>query len=153
MKQSFGSKVFPDAWGWNLNGHNGRWELWQYNDPGFGTLDVGYCHRAVYPPAERGIVIVMECNEGCFDWNWLMNWRRWRIYCTGTRYDSVHKTYVMANQSLDLTDTSPLHRVDYCYHDYNKFYWFPYFACIYTVRAITFTTQTPEALGLTKVNI
>ena len=153
MKQSFGSKVFPDAWGWNLNGHNGRWELWQYNDPGFGTLDVGYCHRAVYPPAERGIVIVMECNEGCFDWNNFMSWRRWRIYCTGTRYDSVHKTYVMANQSLDLTDTSPLHRVDYCYHDYNKFYWFPYFACIYTVRAITFTTQKPEALGLTKVNI
>ena len=59
----------------------------------------------------------------------------------------------MADHIYDLWDTSELHRCDFVYTDVDEFYQFPYFACIYTVRAITFTTQKPEALGLTKVNI
>ena len=147
-----GRKVFPRACGWNLNAHNGQWELWDYNDPGFGTLDVGYCHRAVYPPAERGIVIVMECTEGAFNWNWLMNWRRWKVYCTGVRWDSVHQIYVVADHSLDIKDASELYRHDCMYMDYKRFYWFPYFACIYTARYKEFRGSAPP-IGFTKVNI
>ena len=151
MKKSFGKEVFPDAWGWNWSAKNRQWELWQYGDPGFGTLDEGYCHRAYYSPGMCGIVIVMECNEGCWSWGDATNWRRWRIWSTGTRKGKGW--YIMADHIYDLWDTSELHRCDFVYTDVDEFYQFPYFACIYTVRAITFTTQTPEALGLTKVNI
>ena len=151
MKKSFGKEVFPDAWGWNWSAKNKKWELWQYNDPGFGTLDEGYCHRAYYSPGMCGIVIVMECNEGCWSWGDATNWRRWRIWSTGTRKGKGW--YIMADHIYDLWDTSELHRCDFVYTDVDEFYQFPYFACIYTVRAITFTTQKPEALGLTKVDI
>ena len=151
MKKSFGKEVFPDAWGWNWSAKNRQWELWQYGDPGFGTLDEGYCHRAYYSPGMRGIIIVMECNEGSWTWDYWTNWRRWRIWSTGTRKGKGW--YIMADHIYDLWDTSELHRCDFVYTDVDEFYQFPYFACIYTVRAITFTTQKPEALGLTKVNI
>jgi hypothetical protein len=151
MKQSFGSKVFPDAWGWNWSAKNEQWELWQYGDPGFGTLDEGYCHRAYYSPGMCGMVIVMECNEGSWRTRKATHWRRWRIWSTGTREGKGW--YIMADHIYDLWDTSELHRCDFVYTDVDDFYQFPYFACIYTVRAITFTTQKPEALGLTKVNI
>ena len=151
MKKSFGKEVFPDAWGWNWSAKNKKWELWQYGDPGFGTLDEGYCHRAYYSPGMCGIIIVMECNEGCWRTSKATHWRRWRIWSTGTR--EAKGWYIMADHIYDFWDTSDLHRCDFVYTDVDDFYQFPYFACIYTVRAITFTSQTPEALGLTKVDI
>ena len=151
MKQSYGVNVFPSAWGWNWSAKNKQWELWDYNDPGFGTLDEGYCHRAYYSPGMCGMVIVMECNEGSWRTRKATHWRRWRIWSTGTREGKGW--YIMADHIYDFWDTSDLHRCDFVYTDVDDFYQFPYFACIYTVRAITFTTQKPEALGLTKVNI
>ena len=152
MAESFGKEVFPEAWGWNWSAKNEQWELWQYNDPGFGTLDKGYCHRAVYPPAERGVIIVMECTEGHYQWSPPYNWRRWRIYCTGCSWDSVHGQAIMGNHSLDLTDANQLHRVDYMYTYTSEFYRFPYFACIYTARYKSFSGNTPP-IGYTKVNV
>ena len=147
---AIGKKVFPSAWGWNWSAKNEQWELWDYNDPGFGTTDIGYCHRAVYPPAERGIVIVMECTEAGFNWNILEHWRRWRIYCTGATWSKAHNSNVMANHSLDIRDASELHRVDFMYMYASKFYQFPYFACIYTARYKSFYSIPP---GYVKVDV
>ena len=145
-------KVFPDAWGWNWSAKNEQWELWQYNDPGFGTTDVGYCHRAVYPPAERGIIIAMECTEGHYQWSPPYYWRRWAIWSTGERYDKNRKRALMDDHSLDIRDASELHRFDLMYTYVDEFYEFLYFACIYTARYQAFSGNKPP-IGFTKVNV
>ena len=152
MKQSYGVNVFPSAWGWNWSAKNKQWELWDYNDPGFGTLDEGYCHRAYYSPGMRGIVIVVDASWGDLDsWNSWRYWRRWHIYCTDVNPNDGKPR--MADCSYDLKDSSPLHAVTYNYIGVDAFYQFPYFACIYTARAITFNSQNPEDLGLNKLDI
>ena len=148
MKQSYGVKVFPRAWGWNWNPNDGQWQLWDYNDPGFGTLDEGYCHRAYYSPGMRGIIIVRDATEGDFSWPHFMWWRRWHILSTDIYSgDGVH----MANHSLDLTSSSPIREHTFCYMNVNSFYQFPYFSVIYTVRAVTFHKDPP--IGFTKVDV
>ena len=148
MKQSYGEKVFPRAWGWNWSAKNEQWELWDYNDPGFGTLDEGYCHRAYYSPGMRGIVIVRDCTWGDFSWGHLMTWRRWHILSTDIYSgNGVH----MADRSLDLTSSAPIREHTYCYMNVNSFYQFPYFSVIYTVRAVTFYHDPP--IGFIKVDV
>ena len=148
MKQSFGSKLFPEAWSWNWNPKTDQWELWELGDPGFGTLDDGYCHRAYYSPGMCGIVIAMECNEGHYRvfHGW---WRRWAVWCTYAT--TVKGNPRMASHILDITDASSLHRYDLMYTDKEVFYKFPYFSVIYTVRGVTFNGSIPA--GFTKVDI
>ena len=150
MKQSYGEKVFPRAWGWNWSAKNEQWELWDYNDPGFGTLDEGYCHRAYYSPGMRGIVIVMDATEGHYYWRAAKWWRRWAIWCTNVTTDKKNNPR-MADHTLDLTDASALHRYDLMYTDKEVFYQFPYFSVIYTVRGVSFNGSIP--VGFTKVDI
>ena len=150
MAQSFGTKVFPDAWSWNWNGSD-AWELWQLGDPGFGTLDKGYCHRAYYSPGMHGVIIVMEATEGHYQGIPPYNWRRWAVWCTEVGTSNKTGEPVMASHTLDLTDASALHRYDFMYTYYRDFYQFPYFSVIYTVRAKTFNGSIP--IGFTKVDI
>ena len=59
----------------------------------------------------------------------------------------------MMGRTYNITNTSELREYTFHYTNTNDFNRFAEYAMIYTVRGIAFTTQKPEDLGLTKVNI
>ena len=156
MEKSWGNKVFPVGLTWTYSIADGMWVLSPgASGPGFGDTNSAnagkWCHIGGYP-VTHGVIIVRDATEGDYR-AWHGHWRRWHIYCTDVANADDKEDARMASRSYNMANASALQEYTFYYTNTNDFYRFAEYAMIYTVRGIAFTTQKPEDLGLTKVNI
>ena len=156
MEKSWGNKVFPVGLTWTYSIAEGMWVLSPgASGPGFGDTNSAnagkWCHIGGYP-VTHGVIIVRDATEGDYR-AWHGHWRRWHIYCTDVANADDKEDARMASRSYNMANASALQEYTFYYTNTNDFYRFAEYAMIYTVRGIAFTTQKPEDLGLTKVDI
>ncbi len=156
MEKSWGNKVFPVGLTWTYSIADGMWVLSPgASGPGFGDTNSAnagkWCHIGGYP-VTHGVIIVRDATEGDYR-AWHGWWRRWHIYCTDVVNANDKENARMASRSYNMANSSALQEYTFHYTNTNDFNRFAEYAMIYTVRGIAFTTQKPEDLGLTKVNI
>ena len=149
-------KVFPIGQTWTYSNADGFWVLSSgATGPGFGDTNPAntdkWCHIAGYP-VTHGVIIVRDATEGDYRAGH-GQWRRWHIWCTDVANDDGMENARMLGRTYNITNTSELREYTFHYTNTNDFNRFAEYAMIYTVRGIAFTTQKPEDLGLTKVNI